>query len=418
MKLSALIKYAADSIMRKFFKSLAITLLFSFALVLIAMCIIPNRIYADIYHTLNRALKTDVYETGSIHIKEYKETCVDFIKNLKNVQGIQSVGTAMEDELDKNLVPELYQIQDGHVPNRDTADDGAIPFMEQGFAVISLRSTWELFDFHLAKGSYIPNDDPNNTSVWHLYLGSAYSHIPVGTEYREEDGDIVKVMGILEKGSVCTTDSMLDAEFNSAKTVTLDYMAVLVGNSNAEGFYSEHLFSVGNPADMQPVINRIYDLAKQYELDVTVGTVDGMLKEEQKVYQKISDMLLELMLIVLLVAATIQACVQIVDMIGHFPMYGVLYANGASKQDLCVLILLENGMRYAAACAIAYGVVRLLLFGLFREAELLETVMRIFYRETAVWMCLIGLGVCLLSMAVPLLMIQRKTPVELVGSRL
>lgn len=418
MKLSALFKYATDSIMRKFFKSLAITLLFSFALVLIAICIIPNRIYADIYHTLNRTLKTDVYGTGKIHIKEYKETYVEFIKALNTVPGIQFVGVAREGELDKKPLQELYQIQDGNLPNRDTVDDGVISFMEQGFAVISLRNTWELFDFRLAKGSYIPNDDPNNTSVWPLYLGSAYSHIPVGTEYRDEDGDTFKVMGILEKGAVCTTDSMLTAEFSSAKTVTLDYMAILVNNSSMTEVYSNHLFSVSNPEEMQMVINRIYDLAKQYELDITVGTVDGMLKEEQKVYQKISDMLLELLLIVLLVAATIQACVQIVDMLGHFPMYGVLYANGASKQDLCVLILLENGMRHAAACAIAYGVVRLLLFSLFREAELLETVTRIFHRETAVWVCLIGLGVCLLSMAVPLLMIQRKTPVELVGSRL
>lgn len=417
MRISALIKFAADSIMRKFFKSLAITLLFSFALVLIAMCMIPNRIYADIYHTLNHTLKAGVYGTGTIHIKEYKETYMEFIKDLKTVPGIQSVGIAAESELSKKAVPELYQIQDGHVPNRDTVDDGTISFMSQGFAVISLRGTWELFDFRLAKGRYIPNDDPNNTSVSHLYLGSAYSYIPVGTEYRTDNGSIIKVMGILEKGTVCTTDTMLSAEFNSAKTITLDYMAVLVGNSNAEGVYSSHLFSVGNPSDMQPVINRIYDLAKRYELDVTLGTVGGMLKEEQKVYQKISDMLLELLLIVLLVATTVQACVQIVDMLGHFPMYGILYANGASKWDLCVLIFLENIIRYGIACGLSYGIIRLMLFALFREAELLETVTRIFHAETAVWVYLTGLGICMISIVAPLLMIQRKTPVELVSQQ-
>jgi len=418
MRLSALFKFSVDSIMRKFVKSTAITLLFAFALVLIAMCMIPNRIGAYYYHTLDHTLQKGVRGTGKLHMKEYKEECEEFVQKLNDIPGMWKTGEIRQGLISENTVAELYKIQEGHVPNRQTTDSGVITWGDDGFEAIFLaKNAGEMLRFRLAKGSYVPNDNPNDVSVTYLYLGSAYADIPIGKEYKSGKTTL-RVMGIFEKGSVCMMEDVAEDGFSSAPAVTLDYLAVAVENTHKSNIYSDIFFSVEKPSQMQEVINRIYDLAKQYGIDVTVGSIDGALQENQKLYDKIGETLFELLLIVLLVAATVQACVQVTDMIGHFPMYGILYANGASKGNLCVLIALENIIRYGVACGISYGVIRLLLFILFPEVELLETVTRIFHMETAVWVCLIGLGVCAISVIVPLLMIQRKTPVELVGNRM
>lgn len=414
MKLSSIIKYSIDSLMRKFFKSMAIILLFAFSFVLIAMCIIPNILTAYTSKSVDRVLSAGIKRTGTIHIKEYNDNCEEFVGKLKNIEGIEAVGEVSLTENNNKELRELRSIQKNHIPDELVFEDGSLQ-TNNGLIIMHFNyEAWEIHNLKLSKGSYATSDESGEIPTVNIYLGNAYKDIPIGTEYvmgREPHIYKYKVMGILEKGAKCTTDNLTYEGFDNPKTINLDYLVIAVHSS---GIQSENLFTITDKADMQEVINRIYELAKEYDIGVTVGSLEGLFEEDKKSYGKISDLLLELMLVVVLVSATIQACVQITDIIGRFRMYGILYSNGATKTDIYLIVIIENVVRYILACIIFYGAARLLLRSLFSNAAAYKLVTEIFHNDVLVPVYLIGLTVCMASIVVPLLMIRKKSPVELV----
>lgn len=414
MKLSGIIKYSIDGIMRKFFKSTAIVLMFAFSFVLIAMCIIPNILTDYATKSVDKVLSGGIKRTGVINIKEYKDNCEDFVESLKNMEGIAAVGEVSTHESSAVQLRELRNIQKGHIPDEFIFEDGSLQ-INNGFIMMNFSyEAWEIHNLKLSKGAYAVSDESGDIPTICIYLGNAYRDIPVGTEYvmgREPYIYKYKVMGILEKEAKCTTINLTSEEIDNPKTVNLDYLGIAVHNS---GIQSENLFMITDQADMQEVINRIYSLAKEYDLGVTVGSLQGLFEEDKRTYGKISDLLLELMFVVVLVSATIQACVQITDIIGRFKMYGILYSNGAAKTDIYLIIIMENIIRYILAYIIFYGATRLLLRSLFSNAAAYKLVTEIFHNDVLLPVCLIGLAVCMASIVVPLFMIRKKPPIELV----
>lgn len=416
MRLSGIVKYSIDSLMRKFFKSMAIILLFAFSFVLIAMCIIPNILTTYTSQSVDKVLSAGIKRTGTIHIKEYKDNCENFIQNLKNIDGISQIGEISVTENNDSKLRQLRSIQKNHIPDELVFEDGSLQ-TNNGLIIMHFNyDAWEIHNLKLSKGSYTPSNESDEIPTVHIYLGSSYKDIPVGTEYvmgQEPHIYKYKVMGILEKGEKCTTQNLTSEGFDNPKTINLDYLVIAVHSS---GVQSENLFTITDKADMQEVINKIYTLAKKYDIGVTAGSLEGLFEEDKKAYGKISDLLLELMLIVVLVSATIQACVQITDIIGRFRMYGILYSNGATKTDICLIIIMENIIRYILACIISYGAARLLLRFMFSNAASYKLVTDIFHSDVLVPVYIIGLAVCMASIVVPLLMIRKKPPVELVDT--
>lgn len=416
MKLTGIIKYSVDSFMRKFFKSMAIILLFAFSFVLIAMCIIPNILTNYTSKAVNKVLADGIKRTGTIHINEYSENCEEFIKNLKSIDGVSKTGDISVNENSDKQLRELRHIQKDNIPDELVFNNGSI-YTNNGFIIMNFNyDAWDIHNLQLSKGSYAPSDETAEIPTISLYLGNAYKDIPVGTEYvmgREPHMYKYKVMGILEKGAKSTTQSLTYEGFDNPKTINLDYLGIAVQSS---GVQSENLFTITEEADMTDVINKIYTLAKSYDIGVTVGSLEGFFAEERKSYGKISDLLLELMLIVVLVSATIQACVQITDIIGRFKMYGILYSNGASKKDICLIVILENILRYILAALISYGVTRILIRLLFSNVSAYRLVTGIFHNDVLLPVLIIGFAVCMLSIVVPLFMIRNKAPVELIDS--
>lgn len=413
MKLSGIIKYSIDSLMRKFFKSMAIILLFAFSFVLIAMCILPNILTTYTSNSVDKVLSSGIKRTGTIHIKEYKDNCEKFIANLKNINGILQVGEISVTENNDKELRELRNIQKNHIPDELVFEDGSLQ-TNNGLILMHFNyETWEIHNLKLSKGSYSPSDEAGEIPTVHIYLGNAYQDIPIGTEYVMGQAPYVykyKVMGILEKEAKCTTQNLTSEGFDNPKTINLDYLVIAIHSS---GIQSENLFTITENADMQTVINKIYALAKEYDIGITVGSLEGLFAEDKKSYGKISDLLLELMIIVVLVSATIQACVQITDIIGRFKMYGILYSNGATKSDICLIVIIENVIRYVLACIIFYGAMRLLLRFMFSNASAYKLVTAIFHNDVLILVYLIGIAVCMASILVPLLIIRKKAPVAL-----
>lgn len=411
MRLSSIINFSIDSLIRKRYKSLIITLLFAFSFVLVSVCIIPSYLTDYVYNSVNDSLSGGTKRTALVNVKEHKAGSEDFIDCLSRVDGIKASGAIGEYDMDVGRVKELYNIQKTR-PSEEGTDSGYSDI--SGFRHLRFgHDAWELFDFKLIKGEHPADCEKITDSVGYLYLGYAYKDIPIGTEYKITDKYSFRVMGIFEQGETCITDNIEESGYYSSKTRNMDYMGVVVDTSV---YQSENFFVIEEDADMGAVIKGVYELADRYDVGINVSSVEGIFEEERRTYKNITALLIELMIIVMIVAATMQTCIQVADVIEHFDSYGVMYANGATKRDITLIIVVENMFRYVIANMMAYGVSRLLLSIIFSEASVIKLVTGIYHANALIPVIIIGLIVSILSVLAPIILIRKKTPVELINN--
>jgi len=420
MNIINLIKFSLDGIGRKFLKTIVLIILFTFSMILIATAILPYRLVNYSYASVNKVLSRGIENTGTIVINKIisVELLAEFEKKLYENEKIGAVGGNRIGEIKKGSVKELYDIQNNNL-EAAYKDMFINAGTMNGFGVIEMDYyVVAAYNFELQKGEFEDIkmiDSTEYNHIGYMYLGSSFADIPIGTEYKVNDRYTLKVKGILKKNAKCVPETITSIEFGDIASVNMDNMAIIVDDSAM--YFNHWYFNVEDGCDIEEVVEEVRSIASEMGISASVGTLEGLFEEKNRFRNQINDILLELMSVIITIAIIIQTCVLVVDILGYFHQYGVLYAVGATQKDVSLIIIIESIIRLVVSASAALGAGVLVIKIVYGDPIVQEIARNIFTSEVVWWMLLSGIVMTAVSTIVPLIMIRLNKPVKLINKQ-
>lgn|GEM_PF-935743 len=253
-----------------------------------------------------------------------------------------------------------------------------------------------------------------------LLVGYEYKDIvPIGTELTNEDtGTKYKVTGVMAKGSKW----LGDVDYLGTDTERLDNKFVAMYDPEYIDATMSVLSSldtcfciVEDGADIKGISDKISAKANELKLGVFCKPVRAVLAEYEAPYK--ADMGLKVLLAVMFTFFSILSVSssETVSILFRRPEYGIMYANGMSTADIIKMVVAENILVVTAAFIVAYGWES---YSLLKDTSPFRTIRLSIHRElVSVYLLAVAAVIVAISCIVPIAIIKRLKPVELIKGR-
>ena len=229
-----------------------------------------------------------------------------------------------------------------------------------------------------------------------------------------------QVTGILKKGERWYGD--VDAV--GSDTVCLDYK-MIVCRTQDEIQQSEDIMVtlctisssyilLEKDADKISVKSSISEKAKELGLSVSAITMREVLNEYAESYKKSLDTSIFMAAIFILFSVISISSATLVSILLEKSEYGIMYANGLSGRDISLKVFFENGYMMFVSVCVAY-LLRTYFILKSRYGAFSILLRRIHFRLTLPFVILIALMITVIASILPILILRRMKPVELIG---
>lgn len=279
----------------------------------------------------------------------------------------------------------------------------------------------QLCKLELNEGEKDFQDEIKN-GITPVLVGYSYRKvIPVGTVLTNKDTNKkYQVTGILKKGERWYGD--VDAI--GSDTECLDYK-MIVCRTQDEIRKSEDIMTtlctisssyilLNKDADRNLVNDSITAKAKELGVSVSAIPMTKVLDEYAKSYEKNLNTSIFMAVIFILFSVISVSSATLVSILLDKSEYGIMYANGMSGRDISLKIIFENGyMMFVSAC-IAY-LFRTYLILKSRYGAFSILLRRIHFRLTLPFVVVIALMITVIASILPIFILRRMKPVELIG---
>ena len=255
-----------------------------------------------------------------------------------------------------------------------------------------------------------------------ILVGYSYREVaPVGTVLtNKETNRKYQVTGILKKGERWYGD--VDAV--GSDTVCLDYK-MIVCRTQDEIQQSEDIMVtlctisssyilLEKDADKISVKSSISEKAKELGLSVSAITMREVLNEYAESYKKSLDTSIFMAAIFILFSVISISSATLVSILLEKSEYGIMYANGLSGRDISLKVFFENGYMMFVSVCVAY-LLRTYFILKSRYGAFSILLRRIHFRLTLPFVILIALMITVIASILPILILRRMKPVELIG---
>lgn len=425
MSIKTLIKYAGDRIFNKLILYMVTTLLCCIAFAILLGSIFIWQFINYEKTECDRCLVGGIEQAGLIEIYNdgFGENEDKFLKEVMALDEVLAVGDCNLLGNGSEAFNELIARQN-ELRGTDNDYFSCFPMSTQATRIckFDLQSgdlPWE-FDWNKTKGL----DDEKDAEVILVYLGSAYSDIPVGNVYKEQNEDTVciyYVAGILKKGMQWITEDLyMEEQLEDANYVeNLDTMAVMVSNDDSHGSFRQ-TYVVKKNFSVEDTEKKIQDLGRKYNLDVRTALVSEIFKELDYQHSGFLDVIRHLFVLNIIVIGFLLLCTQFADIMDGLSDFGIFYANGATTKDLVLILLFENIIKIFVAFFISIGLDRLIIaheWKIYHPGSIeLEFAMKIFCSQT-LWLGVsFGILFVFAISVIPIVWFKAKHPVELIHS--
>ena len=280
----------------------------------------------------------------------------------------------------------------------------------------------KLINVSLADGLTI-EEPPIHTT--YIYLGKELNDIPIGREYKtnagylHDNGEVERFeITYIVKGYIDDGQRLMDSDIYNTEMelktyyYDLDYMMLLVGDDYVEGNIC--YFSIEDGADYNEVLKSINDIANKYEENVSIGSLEGSFARRAENDAKQAKMLMQLATIIMISVVFIQICVQSSNIIRNARKYGIMYANGITKEDLRRIICAENVIKLIVAMLLTVAAFAVFIWYMDMGNVYNYNIVLSVKKFVVVKLILITLGVSAIGTAVPLLVLENMKPIELI----
>ncbi len=281
----------------------------------------------------------------------------------------------------------------------------------------------EMCDMELSEGT-LP--DKLNDDEIYIYVG-ANIDCEIGKEYiqensfvydefgniiRDENGEYVTttnryvVKGKFEKGSRIVSPDILNVEdYIDETTVELDDLVVLVCNNPV----SSTVYSRFVCLDKLKNANELNEVMEEYSLQggVGYGTISHVFDNMDERNSSLIKSIIRLVFIIMLSVIIIQGCSQIADVMINVKEYGIYFANGFTKVNIYIIMLIETLWKFLLSASIAIIAGVLFADYYFDDAKLFDYVMDLATGDVIVKALAIAAGVLLMAQMIPMIFISR-----------
>ncbi|MGN0375236.1 MAG: FtsX-like permease family protein, partial [Butyrivibrio sp.] len=204
-------------------------------------------------------------------------------------------------------------------------------------------------DLNLKEGTPVEDLDLTDENVMYLYLGSAYSDIPVGTIDYGDDYTAI-VAGIMEGNQRWIKDTLLDGYYTSGLDYSMDckYAVISVNNKRIN---SDTFFLCAKDGY---TLNQAIAAAKEEAADSGIELYYEALEKRVEKAEKDSSLLISYItkLLVIIVSSTLLMLItiQLAIIISELKNYGIMYSVGFSGREVSRMLLCKQMI--TALCAI------------------------------------------------------------------
>lgn len=242
-----------------------------------------------------------------------------------------------------------------------------------------------------------------------IYIGADYrGAIPTGTifKYKWHDRYEIVVLGHFKKGEKLISDLIIDQEnIEQNKTdIELDDKIVLVHAAEPD---TNHFFLASKNSASE------FRASVRDELDsgVNIVTMEEVLQDRDRKNENMHMLFKRLFVLIISTATCMIFSFQIVAINESNKTYGILLTNGYKKKDIAVIVVIENILKYLLSFSLALFFAYFKHYMRYKENRVGGDI-KAFNNDFIVYtipLCfLIGLGVVILAIAVPLLRLCKR----------
>ena len=195
----------------------------------------------------------------------------------------------------------------------------------------------------------------------------------------------------------------------------LDYEAIVLDNVNTG---MQKYFSVKEGSDMNKVRDRINRISKKLGQTVITGDLKEVINIRHTETKNIIKYILQLLIITLIVVIITQACMLIIVTINDINKYAIMNAFGVSKKEINLIIIIENLIKFIFAICVSWlGCIWYINYNYSSSKKVFLYVIEVFYRAVSWKIIIVFFIIFLLASLVPIIELQRRSLVSIIGGR-
>lgn len=418
MSIHNLFKFSFDNMSKNIKKVVIVVLLQVIVFVLIGQVLIEYNKQKYEINKCERILsapteKCEAVDFGSADLSE--ERIIEFVKEIYKIEGLLAVGhkcSGAQGIMDTIFNGRLSEIQSSNPDKSYIEVDDSLRCRE------TQASLLPYYDFDYTEKLDISINQPIDTV--YLVLGNAYKDILVGSEYIEVlDGGFEThfvVAGILEKGEEFVGTSIVEPQ--ETEFINCDYEIFIMFPMEDYQYSSPYVsYAIDENHTVEEIHNEIIRIADKHGIareDISFLNAAKSLEIFNEPMNYIVGMILDIAIVIIFATVLVSICIQTVTIIDSMNTYGIMYANGATRKDVGIMVILENAVKTILAIITAYAFARWYYSMAFDESVTFTTELMVLNNVVIYQVIGIALLITVVSTIVPLIIINRNTPSKLI----
>lgn len=428
MKLRNIMSFAMDEIVGKVKQFLLITIVFAVGIVLLGVSIFlyeSTSLNADISDkSLSHGNAGTYY--SQMEMTAHNIVREDTVDKMRKVEGIDSAGYFLYSELDSSQCQGIEQIVNLQKDSPYKEKEGRIQCINVNYGALGLINAGLKDNAEFEK--------PESEDVQYIYLGNKLSDIPVGTTfirkyYYKDDTDEhmqskdikMVVKGYIEDDCRIVNTNVI---YRNAQIkdyyYNMDYLFLCVRNDdtivNDNAFL---MYNIKDGYDITTVRNEINKIAEDEKLTLIHSDFKEAFESRQSTYMRMYSYVVQLAAIVLLTVIVLQICMQAMNIIGNARNYGIMYANGVCRAELRGIIIAQSFIKYITSLllAVVLFIIGFIVFVGIDDKAMLNELIYSFKEFVMGKMLAISLGIMIIGTLVPMIFIEKMTPISLIKNK-
>ena len=287
--------------------------------------------------------------------------------------------------------------------------------------VLMSPNLWNMFNLNLSEGE-VPENNMKDNEIY-LYVGANFD-VDIGKEYelkntilsdefgqliKDDNGEYVRgdfkivIRGKLkDKENIMSPSITENDDYIQEATVNLNNLVIMVSNNPVcHKVYNRFIFSESYKNFREKLDYAFSESTR--ENGVGYGTIEHIFNNIDDRNKDTITNIIRLVVILMFSVVIIQGCSQVADIMFNTKEYGIYFANGFTKVNIYIIMLIETLWKFllSASVAIIAGVLFAKYY--FYDIQLFEYVMNLVCGGVMVKALAIAAGVLLIAQMIPMI---------------
>lgn len=418
MSIKNIFKFSLDNMSRSKKKLAIVVLLQVVVFILVGQVLIEYNKQKYILDKCENILsappeKCEAIDFESANLSE--EKTIEFVKEIYKTEGLLAVGhdcAGVQGIVSTIFNGELREIQSSNPYKTYIEMDDSLRCRD------TQTSLLPYYEFDYVDKLDISKNQPMDTA--YLILGNAYKDIKAGSEHIEvlENGFEVHfvVVGILEKGEEFVETKLVDPQ--EIEIINCDYEIFIMYPMEDYQYSRPYVsYAIDKKHTVEEIHSKIIETAEKYGLerdDISFLNAKKSLEIYNEPMNYVVGMILDIAIIITIATVLVSICIQSVIIIDSMNMYGIMYANGVTRKDVTLMLVLENLVKLILSIITAYAFARFYYSLAFDKTVTFSNELAVLNSIVIYQVIGIGLLVMVASTIVPIIIINRNTPSKLI----